>query len=238
MLSRCSGWPIRLRGRLGQVPHTLDHAVGHLGGEQARGDRVHVDVEPRPFDGERLGHPVHRGLRDRIERRTATAVGEATDRGDVDHPPRQLERDQPSGHLARQQERRPQVGVEDPVDRSSSIRVAYWASGMPALFTRIRTGPTSASAWATTEAICSASVTSSVSGRQEPPAVRDLLRDLRQAFDPPCRGDDLRSGGEQRGESPTETGRRAGDEGNLSGEVDRGNDRIHPGHAITSPPRR
>ena len=54
--------------------------------------------------------------------------------------------------------------------KSMGIFTAYWASGMPALLTRIDTGPSTSSALATAATQASASVTSRAMGTHTPPS--------------------------------------------------------------------
>ena len=97
---------------------------------------------------------------------------------------------------------------------------ARWASGMPALLTRMSTRPSDSLAWATAWVIDSASVTSRAIGTHSPPLACDLLGQLLELVDAPGGGGDLGAGGGQRqGEAPPEPGAGAGHEGDAAGEV-------------------
>ena len=103
---------------------------------------------------------------------------------------------------------------------SSDILWARWASGMPALLTRMSTVPRASVASATTAAICSASVTSRAIGSTHAPAGLDLLGELGEAVGPAGRhGHRGPGGGERLGEAASEARAGAGHEGDAPGEV-------------------
>ena len=63
------GSPRRLRGKNRVMSPTRSRSSRPSSrSERAGGDGVDVDAEAGPLDGERLGHPVDRGLGDRVER--------------------------------------------------------------------------------------------------------------------------------------------------------------------------
>ena len=105
---------------------------------------------------------------------------------------------------------------------STDILWARAASGMPALFTRMSTGPKAASAASTAATIWSASVMSSGTPTQVPPGRGDLGLHLVEPVLAAPRGDHRGAGlGEGDGEAAAEAGGGAGDEGDLAGQVDR-----------------
>ena len=100
---------------------------------------------------------------------------------------------------------------------SSDILWARWASGMPALLTRMSTRPSASLAWATAWVIDSASVTSRAIGTHSPPLACDLLGQLLELVDAAGGGGDLGSRrGQREGEAPPEAGAGAGHEGDAA----------------------
>ena len=75
--------------------------VGHLGGDETRSDRVHVDPEPTELEGQRAGEALYTGLRRGVVRLAAVAV--RRDAGEVEDLPVLLRHERLLGRLAHQE---------------------------------------------------------------------------------------------------------------------------------------
>ena len=205
--SSSAGSSSRFRGKCcGDVAHPAEHAVHHLGGEGAGGDAVDVDVEPRPLDGQHLGHAVDRHLGDRVQGGAVAAVVERAERGDVDDAPGLLGLDQPAGDLVGEQPRAADVGVEHGVGELERHLVGPLGVGDAGVVDRMSTRPSDSLAWATAWVI-DAGVGDVERDRDALAAVGlDLLGQLLEPVDAAGGGGHLGpGGGEGQGEAAAET---------------------------------
>ena len=103
---------------------------------------------------------------------------------------------------------------------SSGILCARWASGMPALLTRMSTVPSGVARPG--HDLVDLGGVGDVEGHRlaDPAASADLRGQLLQPVHPPSRGHDRRAGAGQRGgEAVAESGAGAGDQGDAAGEI-------------------
>ena len=174
-----------------------------------------------PLDGQRFGHPRQTRLGHGVERGAIAAIVEGTDGRDVDHAARLPGLDQPPRDLAGQHPGPAQIGVEHRVDQFVCHLVSALGVGDAGVVDQNGDGPQRGLHGI--HHLQDAGAIGHVEMQLHALAAigANLLGQRLQTLDAAAGDGDPRAAGRQHpGKATTEPGRRAGDQGDLIGQVD------------------